>query len=61
MEIESSEYESIAHLIHSDQSPVGIDAKKTHIYIIHMLRRIEDRLTRLEERLGVEESGSGPS
>jgi hypothetical protein len=27
---------------------VGIDAKKTHVIIIHMLRRIEERLATLE-------------
>lgn len=37
--------------IASDASPVGIDAKKTHIMILRQLRAIEERLTRIEERL----------
>ncbi len=49
MEIEKQIYDEIAEMIHSDQSPVGIDAKKTHIYIIHLLQRIEERLDRLEK------------
>ena len=35
-------------LIASDASPVGIDAKKTHVIIIHKLVQIEERLERLE-------------
>jgi hypothetical protein len=38
----------IGKLIHSDESPVGIDAKKTHILILHKLEQIEERLARLE-------------
>ncbi len=45
------EYERLEKLIASDQSPVGIDAKKTHILILHRLAAIEDRLRNLEERL----------
>jgi hypothetical protein len=37
--------------ISSDQSPVGIDAKKTHVIILHLLLNIQERLARLEERL----------
>lgn len=40
--------EEIASLISSDSSPVGIDAKETHILIIYKLMRIEERLTSLE-------------
>ena len=32
MKIDEDTYKEIAELIHSDESPVGIDAKKTHIY-----------------------------
>ena len=42
---EREKYESIAKEIHSDDSPVGIDAKKTHILIIQKLKQIEERLT----------------
>ena len=38
--------------ISSDQSPVGIDAKKTHVIILHKLLEIETRLKRIEARLG---------
>lgn len=51
MEIDATEYERIAADIHSDSSPVGIDAKKTHIYIIHLLEKIESRLEKVESRL----------
>lgn len=37
--------------IQSVDSPVGIDAKKTHILILHKLIEIERRLDRLETRL----------
>ncbi len=42
-------YNQIAAEIHSDKSPVGIDAKKTHIMILQKLIAIEERLTRIEE------------
>jgi hypothetical protein len=42
------EYHKIAEEIHSDSSPVGIDAKKTHIMIIHKLNEIQKRLDKLE-------------
>jgi len=51
MQIDPDKYEEIAKLIHSDTSPVGIDAKATHILIIQMLQQIQDRLTDLEARL----------
>lgn len=37
--------------ISSDESPVGIDAKKTHVLILHALERIERRLERVETAL----------
>ena len=48
MEITEAEYERISALIHSDSSPVGIDAKKTHVLILHKLTQIEERLAKLE-------------
>ncbi len=51
-EIPPEEYERLERLIASAESPVGIDAKKTHILILHQLAAIEARLRRLEERLG---------
>ncbi len=47
-EIPTSDYRKIEKLIASDDSPVGIDAKKTHIIILHKLLRIEARLEKLE-------------
>jgi len=48
MEIDQELYEKIAAEIHSDSSPVGIDAKKTHILILQLLMQINERLDRLE-------------
>jgi len=49
MEIPKEEYDRICKLIESDSSPVGIDAKKTHILILHKLSEIENRLSSLEK------------
>jgi hypothetical protein len=46
--ISQETFDKIAKLIHSDSSPVGIDAKKTHIIIINKLNEIIARLERLE-------------
>ncbi len=48
--IPPSDYAEIEELINSDDSPVGIDAKKTHVIIIHKLLQIEKRLDELESR-----------
>ena len=48
-EIPKAEYREIESLIASDASPVGIDAKKTHIIILYKLSQIEDRLANLEK------------
>jgi hypothetical protein len=47
-EIPAAEYRAIEALIASDSSPVGIDAKKTHVIILHKLMEIERRLGALE-------------
>ncbi len=47
-EVSASDYAEIEALIASDASPVGIDAKKTHIIIISKLLQIEQRLEKLE-------------
>ena len=47
-EIATSVYGEIEKLIASEDSPVGIDAKKTHVIIIQKLLQIEERLDRLE-------------
>jgi hypothetical protein len=51
MDIPSEEYEEILKEIESQDSPVGIDAKKTHIIIISKLRKLDERLSRLEDSL----------
>ena len=48
MDIDEKTYNEIAEIIHSDSSPVGIDAKKTHILILHKLSQIEKRLDAIE-------------
>lgn len=49
-EVDAKTYEEIAKVIHSDESPVGIDAKKTHILILNKLQEITERLERLEQQ-----------
>ena len=49
MDIDEKTYAEIAEMIHSDDSPVGIDAKKTHILILHKLSQIEKRLDAIEK------------
>ena len=50
IEISQDDYRRIEELIASDDSPVGIDAKKTHVLILHKLMEIERRLSQLEEK-----------
>lgn len=52
-EIDPDIYEEIAQIIHSDKSPVGIDAKKTHILILSKLLELSDRLTLIEKKLTI--------
>lgn len=51
LEVPRQTYDRIAEHIASTDSPVGIDAKKTHVIIIQKLLEIERRLDRLEQRL----------
>lgn len=44
-------YREIEAEISSEESVVGIDAKKTHIIIIHMLNQIQEKLEHLEKRV----------
>ncbi|MFT7345398.1 MAG: hypothetical protein ACI9XP_001993 [Lentimonas sp.] len=53
-EIDPKTYDEIAGLIHSDASPVGIDAKKTHILILHKLQELSERMERLEKEMAKE-------
>ncbi|MGI9625229.1 MAG: hypothetical protein ACR2QM_00220 [Longimicrobiales bacterium] len=48
---EADRAKEIEQEISSDQSPVGIDAKKTHVMILVALERIEARLDALEKRV----------
>jgi len=50
--IPPADYEAIEAMIASDDSPVGIDAKKTHVIILHKLMSIEARLAKLEQAAG---------
>ncbi len=50
--IDPDEYREIEALITYATSPVGIDAKKTHVLILHKLTSIEERLSALEEKIG---------
>ena len=49
IDIDKETYE-IAEMINSDDSPVGIDAKKTHMLILHKVMQIEKRLGQLEAK-----------
>ena len=49
-DIPREQYEQIEQMIASADSPVGIDAKKTHILILHKLVEIERRLEALEKK-----------
>ena len=44
MDVPQEGYDRIAALISSDTRSVGIDAKKTHVIILHKLMEIERRL-----------------
>ena len=50
LEVDDDKKKEIEKVITSDDSPVGIDAKKTHIIIINKLVEIEKRLAKLEEK-----------
>ena len=52
MQVPEDVREQIEKVIASAASPVGIDAKETHVIIIHKLMEIERRLERLEAGLG---------
>ncbi len=51
IEQESDIYKEIEELISSDKSVVGIDAKKTHVVIIQLLREITVKVDNLAARL----------
>ena len=51
MNVPEERYQEIASAIFSEDSPVGIDAKKTHVMILYLLEQIEQRVARIEEQL----------
>lgn len=57
MNLTDNQYREIEKMIESKESVVGIDAKKTHILIIHLLQQMNDKLNQLETRIDRLESG----
>jgi len=55
LKVPAADGAAIEQAIASDASPVGIDAKLTHVLILHKLIAIEERLTRLEAAVGSNE------
>ena len=51
MHVAAEEYKAILDEIAKADSPVGIDAQKTHIIILHKLIQLENRLTAIENKL----------
>jgi len=51
LKVSKATFDAIAKEIHSDESPVGIDAKKTHIIILEKLLQLEQRLEQIEKKL----------
>ena len=49
--IDEKTYNKLAEVIHSDASPVGIDAKKTHILILNALAQLNEKVDRLEKEI----------
>ena len=47
MEVPQEIYDRLEKYITSEESPVGIDAKKTHIQILYRLMEIEKKLDNL--------------
>lgn len=50
-ELPKSDYDALAEAISSTESPVGIDARKTHVLILHLLLDLQQRLERIEKHL----------
>jgi len=54
LEVDDDKKAEIGNAITSEDSPVGIDAKKTHIIIINKLVEIEKRLDALENPIDMQ-------
>lgn len=50
-EIPKEEYDKLVEYIANPDSPVGIDATKTHVLIIHKLMELEKKLDALSRKL----------
>lgn len=59
MQVPKDVYDKLAKEIESDESPVGIDAKHTHVIILHMLMEMERRLERIEEAVRLNQVDRG--
>lgn len=55
LDISDKEYEDLLRQIKSEDSPVGIDAGKTHVLILYKLLQIEQRLDFIESYFHDEE------
>jgi len=53
----NSDYDVIGNYISSEDSVVGIDARRTHIIIINKLIQLEQKLDKLNKKLKRLESG----
>jgi len=51
LDVPKETYDRIKQAIESDETPVGIDAKKAHVIILHKLIELENRLDRIEDKL----------
>jgi len=58
-DVPKNDYEAIEREIQSADSPVGIDAKHTHVLVLHKLASIETRLDRLEAALAAKKGATG--
>ena len=56
-EIPSAEFERIRQMIEDPTSPVGIDARKTHVIILYKLEQLERRLADLQRTVDAGTSG----
>lgn len=50
-EVPNDDYEHIRELITSADSPVGIDAERTHVMILYLLQKLQSRVAELEQRI----------
>lgn len=55
LNIPKKEFEDILEQIRSEDSPVGIDAGKTHVLILYKLQQLEHRIHAIEQKISGEE------